>query len=313
MTTLKEKLTSAPVLVFPSFDRPFTVETDASISGIGAVLSQPQEDQKLHPVAYVSRALSPAERNNSITELETLAVVWALTRYHSYLYGQSVMVLTDHAAVRALLETPNPSGKHVRWWMKVYDSGLKAVKIVYRAGRLNSVADALSRCPTESAPAKGVAEQELQVASVQSEETRGHSSTQTDSEEIRDLLKSPPHHAQDGDFAVEQRKDPFLKEMIEFCEQGTLPAEEQTARRILLQKPMFTLEEGILYYLDQWQRHQKRVVVPSQLSKPAGALMQHWWWDGMYRDVVKFMTNCPQCTIVTGGGRIIALRCIPFR
>ena len=106
MTTLEEKLTTAPVLAFPSFDRPFTVETDASISGVGAVLMQYQEDQKLHPVAYASRSLSAAERNYSITELETLAVVWALSRFHPYLYGQSVTVVTDHAAVRAILETP---------------------------------------------------------------------------------------------------------------------------------------------------------------------------------------------------------------
>jgi hypothetical protein len=162
MDTLKEKLTSALVLAFPSFDRPFTVETDASISGIGAVLMQTQEDQKLHPVAYASRSLSAAERNYSITELETLAVVWALTKWHHYLYGQAVTVVTDHAAVRAILETPNPSCKHARWWTKVYGSGLKDVKIIYRAGRLNSVADALSRSPTEEAPTEGIAEQEIQ-------------------------------------------------------------------------------------------------------------------------------------------------------
>jgi hypothetical protein len=120
INTLKEKLTSAPVLAYPSFDKPFTVETDACINGLGTVLQQLQDDSKLHPVAYVSRSLMDAERNYSITELEALAVVWALNRFHSYLYGQSVTVVTDHTAVKAVLETPNPSAKHARWWTRVY-------------------------------------------------------------------------------------------------------------------------------------------------------------------------------------------------
>ena len=70
-----KKLVSAPVLPYPSFDKPFFLETDATIAGIGAVLSQPQEDGKQHPVAYASRALSMSERNYSITKLEMLAVV----------------------------------------------------------------------------------------------------------------------------------------------------------------------------------------------------------------------------------------------
>ena len=71
-TTLKGKLTVSPILAYPSFDRGFTLETDASIKGLGAVLSQQQE---LHPVAYASRALNHSEKNYSVTELETLAVV----------------------------------------------------------------------------------------------------------------------------------------------------------------------------------------------------------------------------------------------
>ena len=290
MTTLKEKLTTAPVLAFPSFDRPFTVETDASISGVGAVLIQYQEDQKLHPVAYASRSLSAAERNYSITELETLAVVWALSRFHPYLYGQSVTVVTDHAAVRAILETPSPSGKHARWWTRVYGSGLKDIKIVYRAGRLNCAADALSRSPCEEDSTEGVAEQELQVASVQSQPT------QSELEDVSGLLESPPLTLPTGDFSVEQRKDPSLKTIIDFHEQGTLPEEEQVAWRVILQKPVFTLEAGILYYLDPRQGHQRRAVVPQQcreqlllehhsslvgghfaVKKIYGALMRHWW------------------------------------
>ena len=72
------------------------LETDAIIEGIGTVLFQPQEDDLLHPVAYASRSLTAAERNYSITELETLAVVWAITHFIPYLYGHDVTVLTDH-------------------------------------------------------------------------------------------------------------------------------------------------------------------------------------------------------------------------
>lgn len=164
--TLKRKLTKAPVLAYPSFDKDFALETDASIQGIGAVLSQQQSDGRLHPVAYASRALSPAESRYSITELETLAVVWAITYFHSYLYGHSVTVYTDHTAVKAVLETPNPSGKHARWWTRVYGKGVKEVKIVYRSGKTNLNADALSRTPLGPAPVEGPGQNEVQVSVV---------------------------------------------------------------------------------------------------------------------------------------------------
>ena len=155
---LKGKLVSAPVLAYPSFRLPFTLETDASIRGIGAILSQPQRDGQLHPVAYASRSLTPSERNYSVTELETLAVVWAVAHFHAYLYGHSVTIYTDHTAVKAILETPNPSGKHARWWTKVYGSGVGEVKIVYQPGRGNKNADALSRSPQAPAPEEGIGE-----------------------------------------------------------------------------------------------------------------------------------------------------------
>ena len=110
--TLKTKLIQSPVLCFPNFSKSFRMETDASVQGLGAVLSQLQSNGEVHPVAYASRALSVTEKRYAITELETLAVVWAVTHFHAYLYGNDVTIYTDHSAVKAVLETPNPSSKH---------------------------------------------------------------------------------------------------------------------------------------------------------------------------------------------------------
>ena len=104
--TLKSKLLMAPVLSFPDFSRDFILETDASVKGLGAVLSQRGEDDKVLPVAYASCAMSPQEQRYSVTELETLTVVWAIKHYLAYLYGNSVVVYTDHSAVRAVLNSP---------------------------------------------------------------------------------------------------------------------------------------------------------------------------------------------------------------
>ena len=149
------------MLAYPSFDKDFIIETDASTGGIGAVLSQIQDDGYFHPVAFASRSLSPAERNYSITDLETLAVVWAISHFHLYLYSPSVTVYTDHTAVRAVLETPHPTGRHARWWTRIYGTGIKNVKIVYRPGKANTNADALSRCPVMPATREGIGETEI--------------------------------------------------------------------------------------------------------------------------------------------------------
>lgn len=93
---LKSLLTEAPVLVYPRFGKgeEFLLETDASGIGLGAVLSQKQSDGRYHPVAYASRSLQPNEKNNPISELETLAIVWAVKYFRAYLLGHPCTVLT---------------------------------------------------------------------------------------------------------------------------------------------------------------------------------------------------------------------------
>ena len=82
---LKGQLIIPPVLASPNFARDFVIETDASIDGIGAVLGQYQDDRA--SISYASRGLNCSERNYGITELETLALVWAISHFHHFLYG----------------------------------------------------------------------------------------------------------------------------------------------------------------------------------------------------------------------------------
>ena len=163
---LKELLTTTPLLAYPNLNQDYILETDASVQGLGAVLSQEQPDRKVHPVAYASRALSPSERNYGMTELETLAVVWGVSHFRHHLYGTSVTIYTDHTAVKAVLESSHPTAKHARWWSRVYGQGIKDIKIRYRAGKENQNADALSRNPHSPVPVSGMVDGEVQMATI---------------------------------------------------------------------------------------------------------------------------------------------------
>ncbi len=86
---LRRKISSAPILAYPRFDdRPFILETDASTQGIAGILSQYDDDNVLRPISFVSRTLSAAEKNYTITELELLAVTWSLKTFRSYVLGR---------------------------------------------------------------------------------------------------------------------------------------------------------------------------------------------------------------------------------
>ena len=134
---LKDCLISPPVLAYPKFDLPFTLHTDASGDGLGAVLEQ-EDNGQFHPIAYASRTVSKHEKNYGITELEALGVVKAVKHFRPYLFGHRC---TDHSLLRSMLMTQQPSGKLARWGIALAELDLE---IKYRPGRVNAHADALS-------------------------------------------------------------------------------------------------------------------------------------------------------------------------
>jgi transposase InsO family protein len=141
--TLKEKLTTAPVLNYPDFSQEFLITTDASDYAIGAVLSQGTVGQD-RPIAYASRVLNKAEQNYNTTEKELLAIVWAVKHFRPYVYGTKFKIITDHRPLIWLFNVKDPGSRLIRWRLKLeeYD-----YEIVHKAGKMNANADALSRNP----------------------------------------------------------------------------------------------------------------------------------------------------------------------
>ena len=145
---LKRLLTAAPVLIQADFTLPFILRTDASNYALGAVLMQGEGNQE-RPIEYASRLLNTAERNYSTTEREALAVVWAVERFKAYLDGQPVVIASDHQPLRWLLSLKSPTGRLVRWALKLQSFD---IRFQYTPGKANVVADTLSRpiCSNEN-------------------------------------------------------------------------------------------------------------------------------------------------------------------
>jgi hypothetical protein len=142
---LKHALITSPILIFPNFEKQFVLLTDASTFGLGAILSQLDEDGNDRVIAYASRTCNKAESNYSATELECLAVIWAVKHFHAYIYGQRFKLVTDHAALCHLFNTATPIGRLARWVMKLqmYD-----FETTHRSGRKHLNVDSLSRIRT---------------------------------------------------------------------------------------------------------------------------------------------------------------------
>lgn len=104
---LKSRLTTQPILQYPDFAREFILTTDASIEGLGAVLSQGEVGKDL-PIAYASRSLSKAESNYSTSEKELLAIIWGVKYFRPYLYGSKFKIVTDHKTPNVGYEREGP-------------------------------------------------------------------------------------------------------------------------------------------------------------------------------------------------------------
>ena len=138
---LKKSLICAPVLRLPDVQKRFTLRTDASDRGLGAVLLQ-EEGEYLWPIAYASKKLLPRESNYSTIEKECLAVVWGIMKFAKFLYGVPFILQTDHQPLQYLLARKATNSRLLRRSLVLQPYRFT---VQYIRGKDNVGADYLSR------------------------------------------------------------------------------------------------------------------------------------------------------------------------
>ena len=144
--TLKRELCSKPVVIMPDKTKPYTLRTDASDRGVGAVLLQ-EHGEELHPVAYASRKLSGAETRYATIEKECLAIVWGVKKFEPFLFGTQFTIQTDHQPLQYLRKTKTENGRLMRWAIQLQQYNFSVAVI---PGKDNVGADFLSRATYSS-------------------------------------------------------------------------------------------------------------------------------------------------------------------
>ena len=273
---LKDVLASKPVMAHPDFRLPFTLTTDASGTGLGAVLSQLQEG-KDKPIAYASRSLTVAEKNYSTTERECLACVWAIEHFRYYLAGAEFTLQTDHNPLVYLRGIKEPQGRLARWILKLEQY---KYTMVYKAGKDIPHADSLSRRPQSIA-----------------------------------LLQLPFEYDRSS-WETAQDQDPVIRKVRRYMRLGnTPPRTESREVRDYFRKGDSQLveEQGILYVKGHYKRKPiKQVIVPKSLvprvlekahdegghlgeDKTLEAIRVKFYWATLFRDVKQWCVSCQVC------------------
>ncbi|MCP4474407.1 MAG: hypothetical protein GY821_07535, partial [Gammaproteobacteria bacterium] len=140
---LKDRLINSPILHYPDVSKGhYYIETDGSNLGLGAVLSQKDDQGRFGPIAYASSGLSRDQQKYGPTEIEALACVYAVRYFHTYIFGCEVTLLTDHNSLTFLMHQKQPIPRLQRWILTLDQY---RINWVYRKGSSNAVADALSR------------------------------------------------------------------------------------------------------------------------------------------------------------------------
>ncbi len=323
---LVEALTTPPVLAYPDFDLPFTLHTDASEQGLGAVLYQRQAG-KMRVIGYGSRTLTPAERNYRLHsgKLEFLALKWAICeKFRDYLfYAQHFTVYTDNNPLTYIMSTAKLNAVGYRWVGELSDFRFD---IKYRPGKMNVDADVLSRCPLDINQYITECTEELSSEIVKTTWEGTRAAEQKDvawvavlNQAQEDQLESDAGEVlgklSHDELRKAQRLDPVICEIIKMKESNSSITNDMRHRasgpvkKLMHEWSRLHLEGGLLYRRTE-QRHQ--FVLPAQYKQ---IVFQHlhddmghvgvervvhlardrFYWPFMKKDIETYVTRKCSC------------------
>ena len=325
-TELKRRLTTAPILAYPDFQKPFilSLESDASATQIGAVLAQPRPGSP-GVLCYISRKLTERERRYEPIQRELLCIRWASKLLRPYLHARQFHIVTDHFPLKSILTTKDLSSKSTKVQALATDVMDLDFSIDYKPGKLHFVPDALSRLPTDEDVAQDTNDILLAIFSTPSAHLlKGYEAgiedeivmfeVEPENQEaykaenyLRLNNSSVPHTVEE--WLKAQKADATYKKLFD----ETFRLKFLERKKYNRQNKYFINERGLLVYrspstgrdqicvpksfirmvLEQYHR-----VTPFSHYGPTRTrhrIEQRFFWPTMIRDIVEFVQHCDAC------------------
>lgn len=267
---LKKAMVSAPVLAFPDFSQQFVVETDASSSGVGAVLLQLN-----HPISFYSCKITGRLKAASIYVKEMFAITQAVGKWRHYLLGAHFVIRTDHKTLKNLLTQTIQTPEQQVFLCKLLGFNFS---IVYKPGKENVVADALSIVYEE------------------------------DKEEV--LFTNHTEDSTGSLFAISASTSNFINELreeVSACPELKQMASQISSGA--LDPNTYALKDGLILFHQKYFLKPQSPLIPKILSQfhdsPIGGhsgayrtlrrIATYFWWKGMSKTVKNYVRECIIC------------------
>ena len=324
---LKERLTKAPILRFPQFDKEFTLSVDSSDYSIGFVLSQEHEG-KQHPICFGGRALRDNELKWHITDKEGLALVEGIQHYRHYLANSRFTVFTDNVSVKYLQKLKDSQGRLGRWGILLQGYNFE---IRHKSGSQNCTADFLSRqrySDSSSTESNDLADHVFSLHSGEYTQTTLIYPGEDDTE-VMIAAAEPGQDGVDADrdlfigLSVYQQDCPDFKHIYQYLAHHKVPENPQLARTVVAESYNYEMEDGVLMHfyskrgknVPLEERLVKQTAIPKCLrdellksyhdciaggghqgfERTYSSLRNKYYWPSMYEDIRQYVRTCEVC------------------